>query len=140
MREIIHQQQPTSKNCVCTCLAMLLEKPADEVISEFHDDYIKGINVDIYLSNYGILARAMLTTVRGWSDGKLYLIAVPSLNTESFMHQIICDCRDPKNFKVFDPNQGRIDKKYYVWKHPNELQELEVNLESYVFDYEIVNL
>lgn len=136
--EIKHQQQPTGKSCVSTCLAMLLDKPVQEVIDEFHADYSNGDNdEDKYLESKGLICRALWSNHRTLEEGKLYLVSIPSLNLVAYTHEIIFDWRDPTEFKVIDPNMGKEGKKYYVWKLAEDLKENEFNIVGYHFLYEV---
>ena len=135
---IIHQQQPNEKSCVSACIGMLLGLSATRVQDDFHQDYLAGKTIEKYLSEQGIQAEPMLSVdSRAPEPGSLYLIGVPSLNMEGHLHQVIFDYRNPEKFKVFDPNMGRLGKKYYVWKDDADLQNLEVNINSYNYDYRI---
>lgn len=136
MKQITHQQQPTPTSCVSACLAMLLDIPVKDVIDEFHDKYMKAdIDADDYLKAKGVKAKSCLSTHRRIEPGKVYLIAAPSLNLEASTHEIIFDFRD--DFVVLDPNMGKVGKKYYVWKAGKDLGELEVDVKSYFFDFEV---
>lgn len=140
MKLIKHQQQPDATSCVCTCIAMLINKPASDIIAEFHDDYMEGnVSVENYLALWNISALPMLTTDWRKKDGGLYLVVAPSLNIKSLTHQLILDWRDVKAGPVvFDPNQGKTGKEYYVNKWPQDLLDGEYNLEGFSFDFEIM--
>ena len=47
---IKHVKQPTLNTCVSACLAMILNRPVEEVIAEFHDRYYN--NWEITISEY----------------------------------------------------------------------------------------
>jgi len=112
---IKHQQQPTSDTCASTCIAMLLGVPVNDVISKFHDKYKAGeMNIDHYLKNNGLAVEPILSNYWQAQWGKLYLLAVPSLNSKANLHSIILDCRLEGIVDIYDPNMGKKDKDYYV--------------------------
>lgn len=143
MKTLTHQQQPTKNSCVSTCLAMLLDVPAQQVVDEFHDKYYVTQEQlpHEYLAAKGISTKPGISTELSLYPGKLYLVAAASLNLEGQMHEIIVDFRDEeKPLLVLDPNMGKEGKKYYVYKPEAKLQENEVNLTCWFIDYEIENL
>ena len=41
------QTQPDGRSCVCTCLAMLMDEPAKDVVAKYHDHYYVHQNMDV---------------------------------------------------------------------------------------------
>ncbi len=114
---IIHQQQPTSNTCESTCIAMLLNVPVEKVIKEFHDDYFNNeIDTWEYLEKNGLEAE-ILRGNSGLDTGHIYLCAVPCLNVKGKFHAVVCDWRE-NIWAVYDPNEGKKDKFYYVPNYP----------------------
>lgn len=119
-REVKHpiklQQQPTWNSCASTCMAMMLDLPAQQVIDEFHEDYIthKTRPYD-YLRSKGLDVRyGVIDQLFEWDT--VYMVTVPSLNLLSVNHFVVMDFRD-ENWKIYDPNNGKEGKKYYTNDH-----------------------
>ena len=133
--KLVHQQQ-TKDTCVSACLAMLLNIPLDQVVSEFHAGYMaRDTEPEDFLRRHGVKVRDLLTSERGMVEGGLYILTVPSLHFPGKNHCILADARD--GFTLLDPQQGRPGSKYYVWKKDDELQENEVNLDGYCLDFDV---
>lgn len=137
--KIIHVNQPTSNSCVSACIAMISGIDVQVVYDEFHDHYKScHMNAGEYLLAKGI------KTVVGTSEsrvqwGSVYLLAVPSLNVEAGMHQIVLDCQsEDLGIEIYDPNEGYENRKYYVPVDKEIKNELEIGLIAYFIDYEIV--
>lgn len=117
MKEIKHQKQPTPDTCTSACLAMILDIPVDEVVKEFHEDWM---NRRTDPAHYLIKKLAKFQIHREPYDnallfGKVYLVTVPSVNITGRNHHIIVDMRHgPGKEIVYDPNDGRLDKCRYV--------------------------
>ena len=113
------QQQPTWNSCVSACVAMILNKPVDEVVSEFHEDYYAGkLDPDEYLTKSGVNCEVLLTNAK-LEMGHIYICSVPSLNKQALTHAILIDMRD-ECWSLFDPNMGKEGKLYYVPNFPDE--------------------
>lgn len=138
MKEIIHQQQPNYDTCTSACLAMVLGTKVDQVIAEFHEDWVnRESDPARYLAAKGV-AHAIncdpYDNCLNW--GKLYLITVPSVNMQSSLHHILVDLRRGEDdVRVYDPNQGKQDKSYYVWGERQETEQYP--LKSWVVDMSI---
>lgn len=133
--------QPTHNTCASTCLAMLLDVPAKEVIDEFHSMYFTGeYTVRQYLKEKGVVADRLYTDGDDQAlwDGHIYLVTVPSLNIQAGTHYIIIDCRDDDaNPIIYDPAKGREGKKYYITRFEQPANEFEVHLSGFVVDHRI---
>lgn len=78
------QIQPTSKSCVSACLAMLLNRPAAEVVKEFHDNYMSGHrDVEWYLTQQGLKVTKMFTTDDSEKEGGFVFTLCPLLKYRS---------------------------------------------------------
>ena len=133
MKPVILQTQPTPHSCVSACLAMLLDVPVEEVHEEFHFPYR---NFEMSILEYAHKKGMMF--VSGQSDsvlyyGMVYLLAVPSLNIKSGVHQIIVDTRNHK-FQIYDPNEGYAGRLFYseAWEPGASL------LNSYTVDFKVL--
>ena len=132
-----HQTQPTVNSCVSTCLAMILDVPAEQVIKEFHDPYMAQTReIDEYLHSKNIKCRPLLSVGNTILGDRIYIFSVPSLNMDAMFHQIL-GYYQGDNFKIADPNQGREGRRYYVPHDKLDLEDNEVHLNSYSFDYEV---
>lgn len=125
-QEIQHQVQPTWNSCVSTCLAMILDSPAQDIIDEFHDDYHGDKNTIIdYLTSKGLKIKEI---PRGQNidltkEG-LYLINVPSINIRGRTHQLVANIYKEDNgfrWQLLDPAMGREGSEYYVWDAGEEV-------------------
>lgn len=140
MKALKLQQQPTGDTCVSACLAMILDLPVQQVIDEFHRDYCDDkITSAEYLQSKGVKVKIHPAITRKRSFKGLHLITVPSLNIEGALHQIIWDRRVGEDGPIiFDPNEGKPGKRYYVNKWPEDMQEGEVNVSGRIFDLEVL--
>lgn len=141
MRVLKHLTQPTQNTCVCTCVAMLLGKTAQEVIDKWHHAYYfqkeflgdileeEGLSVECHYS----AGSAKLL------PGNLYMITVPSLNIEGSLHQVIVDWRDAAVGPVcLDPAKGLSDRKYYTLSEDEWDDVVEARLlTSWILDFTI---
>lgn len=141
IRQIQHQTQPTGNTCVCTCIAMLTGKPAQEVVDKWHDLYYshheplmdileeEGLRVECH---YSAGSPRIL-------PGKLYMLTVPSLNVEGSLHQVLVDWRDEAVGPVcLDPAKGLPDRKYYTLSEDEWDDVTEARLlTSWVLDFTI---
>lgn len=102
---INHQQQPTGTSCVSACIAMILNKPVNDIIGEFHDNYHnEKVEVDDYLAKKGVVANNPIE----WN--KIYIVVVPSLDHNGKMsmsstHQVLMDTTCNKTI-IHDPLKG----------------------------------
>lgn len=127
---LVLQQQPDDKTCVCTSIAIILGIPASVIISQYHERYVKDDwSIRMILSDIGIEFTSFDTADRGgMGEAKTgyYLTAVPSLNFQGGMHEVVCELDGEENlFLVHDPQAGT-GKKYYVAGHNGD--ELAVEL------------
>jgi len=132
---IIRQMQPCPHSCVSTCLAMIVGRPSSEVIDELHNPYREGdLTLREMLEYLGIQYTAFFSVdcpplaVEG-----VYLCTSPSLNIEAGNHQILIEVTDDGYF-VYDPVQGREDRKYYVARGKGDGDPLAVDLGGFVAD------
>ena len=141
IKPIVHQTQPTSNTCVCTCLAILLGKPAQEVIDKWHARYYtqQEVMLDI-LEEEGFAVECHYSAGRATLlPGFAYLLTVPSLNLEGQMHQVIVDWRDAAVGPVcLDPAKGLPDRKYYTLSEDEWDDVVEARLlTSWILDFTI---
>lgn len=123
-------KQTQSDACVATCCAMLLNRPVEEVIEEFHKDFTNYLKTtDEYLAEQGVKVRRTedRTTLL---FNRIYMLLVPSINTPGMFHQILADTRHGK-VVIYDPSRNL--------RYSMEPQgEMERQLMSWVIDYEVV--
>lgn len=140
MKRIKLQQQPTVDSCTSACLAMILDKPVEFVMSEFHQDWVdEKTDPVLYLARYGVSAKegSMFSTC--FKKG-LHLLTVPSINLETRLHHVLWDWRDreaPGPY-IIDPCTRKEGKRWYVNKLTKDLQEGEVCISGRMFDCEIL--
>ena len=135
---IKHQTQPTSMSCIATCMAMLVDRPAHFVDQEFSLDYMSGVrDVPMFLAEYGSRCIPWLSAgIHQFTEGKLYLATVPSLQLPGLFHQIIIDTRFGE-LEVYDPTKGYDGKLHYV-ASPDTEDKTAWPLRSFIIDYEII--
>ena len=97
-----HQFQPTPTTCVQTCLAMVLGRPAEEIIEEIgHPGGLPQRQLLESLDRYDIHYAQTL-------DGALWpgwqFAAVPSLNIRGGMHEVLVHLDDHNRMRVLDPS------------------------------------
>jgi len=129
--------QPTDNTCTSACLSMITDKPIDEVIKEFHNDWQASLSNPSEYLKYCNIQHEVNTNpfnfILEW--GNIYLLTVPSLNIKGGLHHIVVDLTDIYNNvgKVYDPNNGKDGKSYYVsWVQPQS--ELQYPLKSFNID------
>lgn len=127
------QHQPDNITCVSACAAMLMDRPVDSVVDEFHKDFYNFfIELDSYLAQHGVKVKR--TVNRQFLDhGKVYVLLVPSLNSPAHFHQVLADTRGPE-VKIYDP--ARKGTQRYVG--PGQAVEPgETEIITWVIDYEV---
>jgi hypothetical protein len=142
-KELKHQTQPTPMSCVCTCLAMLMDCPAQEVIDKYHRDYFELQVTEVHhiLSHEGfIYKQGMAGQVLPLLPGALYLLTVASLNIPGGLHQVLVDYRDEALPVVLDPAKGYKGRKYYTFDtiEADSVEQAFV-LSSWIIDYTITD-
>ena len=132
---ITPQMQPCPYSCVSTCLAMIVGRPAQEVIEEMHQPYRDGdLTLRQMLERLGVEYTAFFSLdCPPLADEGVYLCTSPSLNIEGGNHQILIEVTDEGYF-VLDPVQGRKDRKYYVARGKGDGISLAVDLGGFVVD------
>lgn len=132
---IIHQTQPCSFSCVSTCLAMIVSRPAAEVIAELHQPYRDGdLTLREMLDYLGIKYTAFYSVdTTPLADEGVYLCTAPSLNIEAGNHQILIEVTDDGYF-VLDPVRGRDGRKFYVARGQGCGDPLAIDLGGFVID------
>ena len=104
---IIHQTQPTHNSCVVTCLAMLANKQAIEVVRSHHNRYWESVPSIISIMEDLDIVAVPVGHGSPLCYGHVYLLCMPSLNNPAGTHQIIVDLNND-SVTVFDPACGRI--------------------------------
>lgn len=137
---IKHVKQPTLNTCVSACLAMILNKPVEDVIEEFHSRYYNNweITISEYLTKNGVKHHCSEGGGRETLHmGGLFLCTVPSLNIPGALHQIVIDMTDHK-FIVHDPIKGWEGKKFYVGPDQDAEETGAFIIHTWVKDVEIL--
>lgn len=103
------QKQTAHNGCVAACLAMLLDRPVSDVTVEFNRKYHEYLIDPVeYAAQHGLkLKHPEPGLLMHLPFAKVYILAVPSLNTPGMMHAVVCDCRDTSNIRVLDPASGQ---------------------------------
>ena len=115
---LIHQNQPDNYTCVCTSIAILIGKPASEVIEKWHKKYYEeGCSIREILDDYGVHYKEFKSMDRLRLDeigSGYYLVTVPSLNIPGGQHQILFEF-DNEEFEwcIYDPQAGKEGSKWY---------------------------
>lgn len=132
---ITFQMQPCPASCVSTCMAMIVERPAADLIKEFHQAYRDGaITLRNMLEFLGVGYTAFYSVdCPPLADEGVYLCTAPSLNIQAGNHQILIEVTDDGYF-VFDPVQGREGRMFYVARGKGEGDPLAVDLGGFVVD------
>ena len=107
--------QPTANSCTSAGIAMLTGLPIGQVMQEFHAKFRAGdINTYEYLDSKGVvyLKHPDLYSIGGDTDGWAYILAVPSLNSFSEMHNIVV-YTEQGHLHILDPQQGNEGKLFY---------------------------
>ena len=125
-------QQQANDTCMTACLAMVTGLDYQLVLDTFDPQYKENyptFNQSTYLTDLGIEHTLLPAIAPIPEEGYLYIATVPSLNLLASSHAVVIGFDEEGDFMVWDPNQGRVWKKYYVpFKATNEL---EVPISSY---------
>ena len=106
--------QIDDKTCVAASMAMVAGVPIERVFEVMEaiskppyseHDAMKG------LVKLGVLPIQVLG--REFPHAALYIATVPSLNNIGGTHSIVIDLRHDE-MEVFDPQNGRLDRKFYT--------------------------
>lgn len=131
-------QQPTADTCTSACISMITGIDISDVINDFHEEWKSHkTNPSEFLSHQGIshiVNKDVFNHTLEW--GCIYLLTVASLNIDGGLHHIILDLTGEKE-GVFDPNNGKPDKKYYVGWSEGKRSDNEVKLNSWMVDIKI---
>lgn len=132
---IKHQTQLCPVSCVSTCLAMVVDRPASEVITQMHSSYRSGdLTLRAMLDCLGVHYTAFYSVDNpSLVDEGVYLCTAPSLNIEAGNHQILIEVTD-ENYFVLDPVRGRVDRKYYVPRGQGNSDPLAIDLGGFIID------
>lgn len=126
---IILQQQPTNNTCMCACLAMVLGLPVEQIVEEWHQRFFDVETtgdwfddaLDFYGVEYSYPKRG--DNIVPWQS--LTFAVVPSLNIQGTLHQILIHT-SATDCTIYDPNNGREGKKYYVLGEPKSDDEFKL--------------
>lgn len=143
--KIVHQKQPTRNCCTSTCLAMILNRPVQEVYDEFHDHWYNKHDKSVQDYLDALIAggenisyrTAQPSEMNRLHSGGLYLCTVPSLNVPGGLHHIVIDFRDDK-FIVYDPIKGWEGSKFYVGHDEDPDQEGAFVIHTWIKDIEFL--
>lgn len=121
---IFHQKQPTPLCCTATCIAMAVGIRVEDLGVDLSKPYDFGLPA-VWLAERGIWFRPMARYGdygEPFKSGRLYLVAIRSLNNVGGDHAVLLDTRgEPKSdghersgWKTFDP-KGIEGKKTCQW-------------------------
>ena len=112
-------QQPTDHTCVAACLSMITGIPVNLVIEEVGEKSgLREEQLFLLRSGFGSEITFNIDTPN------LFIATVVSINIHG-LHAVLIDNRD-WDYTVYDPNQGRQDKKIItlenmVWAYLNRV-------------------
>lgn len=131
-------RQPTGDTCTSACLAMITGIGVEDVINEFHQKWKdQESNPSEFLKVHGFEHEIHTDPFNNCVDwGYVYLVTVPSLNIEGGLHHIILDTSGDSEM-VYDPNNGKKDKRYYVNWTRKDVKHNEVKLHAWIVDIKI---
>ncbi len=105
---LTHQTQPTGWSCVHTCLAMIMNVDANEVIKRLSPTLeprgLSHMDTIVAMRQFGIMF-APITASSLWEGW--HLVTVPSLNHVGGNHAILIYHDDEGEFRVLDPAIGK---------------------------------
>lgn len=137
LNPLVHQKQPTGNTCMSACLAMILDRPVQNVIDEFHDSFESfemTIGDALHLNGVPFIAgRGANQNITIYHD-YVYVLVAPSLTSPGILHQILLDTRDGK-LVVYDPLKGT-GKPYYTLDESDESEQA-IKLVSWLVDYQV---
>lgn len=112
--EITLVNQIDDCTCIPACMAMISGFKLEDVLHIMED--IRKPPYSEHETMIGLVRLKVLPIQilgRVLKPFHLYMAMVPSLNAIGVIHAIVIDVRDG-NLKVFDPQNGRTDKKFYT--------------------------
>lgn len=132
---LTHQMQPTFNSCMSACLAMLLDRPVEEVVASYHD-LMAGWEMTMgdILSIEGIphmMGKGINQTPTIFHD-YVYVLCMPSLTCQGLLHQVLLDTRNEQTV-MYDPLKGT-GKPYYTFDESDK-SPIAVKPVSWVVDY-----
>lgn len=115
---------------------MIKGDPAGYVVSQIHEWYFNSselVSTRQALNYLEIPFESFDTAdLHHFTRDGVYLVAAPSLNSQGWMHQIICEVFD-NQYVVLDPMAGySADQKYYTATLTDDPRQ--VKLHGYVID------
>lgn len=134
MKEIKLINQPTTNTCASACIAMLADMSINQVLNEFHNKYTSHqITLQGYLLSKGVQITTPMfkpSFPAPLTQGRVYILTVPSLNEQGMFHSIVVDTREGPA-KIYDPCEGLVGMKFYQ----NSLSDLlAVPLRSWIIE------
>lgn len=131
-------QQPTADTCTSACLSMITSIDINEIINDFHEEWKNyKTNPSKFLSHQCIghvVNKDVFNHTLEWDS--IYLLTVASLNIDGGLHHIVLDLTGEIEM-VFDPNNGKQGKKYYIGWSEDKKSDNEVKLNSWMVDIKI---
>lgn len=120
-----HQMQPCQTSCMCTCIAMILDVPAQVIIDRFHTRYReKDMSIREMFTELHVKFMSWDSADRnsmGHMGSGYYLSSVPSLNVQGGLHSIVLEFdADELLWIVHDPQKGTGFKYYEGKKNPDD--------------------
>lgn len=107
-----HQTQPCPLSCVTTSVAILAGLPVEEVREKYHNDYREGnVTCRQIFNDLGIPFQSFDSMDRVGLDickPGGYFVAVPSLNIQGGMHQVVIEISSDGDWQILDPAQGLV--------------------------------
>lgn len=130
---IIHKTQPTWDSCMATCIAMVAGIDENESYSKWHKRFQNRTAwLDTALDDYNIPYMYGNPRSAALLRGFVYLLAVPSLNIQAGLHQVVAFLPRCGDIQILDPVKGRKDSLYYVYGEPQD--DAEVSIKSWSID------
>lgn len=134
MTYITHQTQPCTTSCMSTCLAMIVNKPVQEIVDQFHENYRTHCTpLREMLNKLGVPFESFDSADHpNLCEVGVYMVTVPSLNIRAGIHQILIEVRD-FDYLVIDPVKG-IEGRFYYVARGEAKGEFEVDLGGFGID------
>ena len=109
------QQQSLDDSCMSASIAMVLGVPEKHIIADFHEGYIAGtLEPRALFEDLGVPFERCYADERILQPNSIYILFIPSLNVVGGSHAIVAHITREKHWILYDPNDGKPNRKYYT--------------------------
>ncbi len=137
-------KQPTLGSCMSACLSMITKIDMQEVMRDFHPEYIKrGKGSFSFAIRYLFERGFSPLTGDDFEDGHIfnsdyaYVVALPSLQDVKQWHAIVLYFDDRGELQVLDPLYGQRVKYYCIGEYAHDVNAVDISSLDIELDFAI---